>query len=1183
MGQLCDDDCTAVFTKNDLQIFKNGKLLIKGLRNRKDGLWDVPFDQSKLLQNQPSANVLIDLQQSKKELASFYHGVLGGPVKTTFLNALRKGFFTNWPGLTTELISKHLDPKIYTAKGHIAQEKQGLRSTSQTDTDFLPEQETKRTHECFVTIEKYDELNGKSYSDLTGRFPIPSSRGNEYIVVIYDYDANAILAEAIPNRQAATIRDATIKMLDKLTTGGFTPKLHILDNECSALLKAAFHKHKIKFQLVPPHQKRRNAAERAIQTFKNHFITILCLVDPDFPLSEWDRLLPQTLLSLNHLRAARVNPKLSAYAALEGIYDFNRSPLAPLGTKLVYHVKPDQRSTFGTRGKEAWYVGPAPEHYRCVTIFLPDTQREIQVDTVQYFPNRVPIPKSSKESLLLKSALDMLELLKDPTPAMPALDYSQLTTAAVTKLAELLHRAAKQPKVHIPTDSVPTENVPTPSTPDERVEPSSPAQVPRVVSPTPLPQEGSTQHPAQVPRVESQRSPQPSVSPTQQPTPIPITQDDDCTPSQRLHRYNTRNKFSRQNALVHLLQEQPSDPSDMFFMPTVHHIFNEITGKKETLDTLLAGKFHDIWNRSLSNELGRLTEGIRDIKGTQTMVFIHKDQVPVGRIATYLNPVCDYRPKKDDPHRVRLTVGGDKLPYPFDASSPAAGLTDAKLIFNSTISTDNARFMSIDIKDFFLNNPMQRYEYAQIPVRWIPEDIMEKYNLKEKIYNGYVYVEIRKGMYGLKQAARIAYDRLVEYLRPHGYAPSRTNPGLWKHESKKVYFALCVDDFGVKYTCKKQVQHLLDVLQQQYPIQYDWSGNEFLGLTLDWHYDEGYVDLWMKGYINHVRHKFQHPDPKRPQHCPHPYREIRYGAKIQYADAPDESPLLSKAATREIQAIVGSLLYYARALDSTLLPALNTLSYQQSKPTETTKKLAMQLLDYVATYPDAVIRFKRSDMILYIHSDAAYLVLPKARSRIAGYYFLSNNVRDGEDPPLNGAVLVECKKLDPVASSSAESETGGLYNNAQNGVPMRNDLEFLDHPQPDDGTPLVTDNASSHGLLTKLMKPKRAKAWDMRYHWLEDRIQQKQFKLIWRKGIENLADYFTKHHHPAVHQKMRYKYLQRINAMIDQQWPSIRKQLPHTRLARVCYKRQLQLASNLAAYMASYLPITQDSAFPLLS
>lgn len=103
----------------------------------------------------------------------------------------------------------------------------------------------------------------------------------------------------------------------------------------------------------------------------------------------------------------------------------------------------------------------------------------------------------------------------------------------------------------------------------------------------------------------------------------------------------------------------------------------------------------------------------------------------------------------------------------------------------------------------------------------------------QKNYNGYVYVEIRKAMYGLKQAAHIAYNKLAEYLKPHGYAPSRINPGLWIHESKNVYFALCFDDFRVKITCKKKVQHLLDVLQQKYPIQYDWSGNEFLELTLD--------------------------------------------------------------------------------------------------------------------------------------------------------------------------------------------------------------------------------------------------------------------------------------------------------------------------------------------------------------
>ena len=83
-------------------------------------------------------------------------------------------------------------------------------------------------------------------------------------------------------------------------------------------------------------------------------------------------------------------------------------------------------------------------------------------------------------------------------------------------------------------------------------------------------------------------------------------------------------------------------------------------------------------------------------------------------------------------------------------------------------------------------------------------------------------------------------------------------------------------------------------------------------------------------------------------------------------------------------------------------------------------------------------------------------------------------------------ILVEGKKLDPIAFSSAKSETGGLYNNTQNGVPMQNDLEFLDHQQPKDGTPFVTDNESSHGPLTKLMKPSQAKVCNMCHHCLKD-------------------------------------------------------------------------------------------------
>ena len=101
---------------------------------------------------------------------------------------------------------------------------------------------------------------------------------------------------------------------------------------------------------MPPHIHRRNSAERAIQTFKNHFIAGLASTDPNFPLSNWCHLLPQAELTLNLLRPSRLNPKLSAYAQLEGAFDFNHTPLAPPGTHVIVHEKPNQRCTWAPHG-----------------------------------------------------------------------------------------------------------------------------------------------------------------------------------------------------------------------------------------------------------------------------------------------------------------------------------------------------------------------------------------------------------------------------------------------------------------------------------------------------------------------------------------------------------------------------------------------------------------------------------------------------------------------------------------------------------------------------------------------------------------------------------------------------------------------------------------------------------------
>jgi len=153
-----------------------------------------------------------------------------------------------------------------------------------------------------------------SYSGQTGKFPVRSSRVNLYIFVLYHYDTNTIHLLAIPNRQAAAISDAWQKTYNTLLSKGYQIQHHILDNECSRDLKAAFSKHNISYQLVPPAEHRVNTAEHAICTLKNHFIAILITVDFNLLLAEWDRLLPHSVITLN-LHSSRLHPSLSAHAS----------------------------------------------------------------------------------------------------------------------------------------------------------------------------------------------------------------------------------------------------------------------------------------------------------------------------------------------------------------------------------------------------------------------------------------------------------------------------------------------------------------------------------------------------------------------------------------------------------------------------------------------------------------------------------------------------------------------------------------------------------------------------------------------------------------------------------------------------------------------------------------------------
>ena len=306
------------------------------------------------------------------------------------------------------------------------------------------------------------------------------------------------------------------------------------------------------------------------------------------------------------------------------------------------------------------------------------------------------------------------------------------------------------------------------------------------------------------------------------PNNIPVVQ---AVPPAQYYQPPHQNVYLYPNRNIRLPYMPMANP----YMPSLFHIFDE-KGKKQSIDDLSRSKDKAYWNRGLDNEMGRLSNGIPNrITGSNTINFIHKNAIPKNKKVTYANLVCDFRPHKEEKHRVRLTLGGDKLEYYGETASPAANLLETKILINSVISDSKkgARFASLDIKDFFLQSTLPEKEYLRIHERYFSPYFRQLYKLQNKINkNGYVYCEKIKGMYGLKQAAILAYKRLKNILEAAGYKQIQNTTGLWKHKNRQTKFALCVDDFGVKYFTKDDLNHLIQTLQKYYVITIDKDGKQ---------------------------------------------------------------------------------------------------------------------------------------------------------------------------------------------------------------------------------------------------------------------------------------------------------------------------------------------------------------------
>jgi hypothetical protein len=549
-------------------------------------------------------------------------------------------------------------------------------------------------------------------------------------------------------------------------------------------------------------------------------------VDPSFPLHLWDTLLPQAEITLNLLRTSRLHPQLSAGAHFHGRVDYNKTAFAPPGCKIIAHEKSGKRRTWAPHGQHGYSLGPAMHHYRCQNVYISATASERIVDTLEFFPHNYQMPQLSSTDRLLMAAKDMTNALQNHHPEVPFTRVGDDTISALTELAAIFKLKLRQTPSHAPQAAPPTVfqhpslaessnqilNSPMPIARQTRSQTIIHTQdIPNV----PLP-----------PRVVTPRTLRPSP-----PRVLPGTLSPQLVSGQLLRNGHSPHGYCpRRQPLV------TTAPRKRRHLPS-HQKRNGTLGSHEgspsptTLDAR-------IWQR-MRMPLPR------NSRHSRNRFFIKLTNIPKDRKITYGKIVCDYKPHKKEKERVRITVGGDILDYAGDVATSIAYITTFKILINSTLSTEDAAMMMMDIKNYYLGTPLSRFEYMNMLLSRFHEEIIQKYNLKAQAVDGWVYIEIRKGMYGLKQAGLLANQLLKTQLAPFEYYPARLNPGLWLHKTRKISFTLVVDDFAVKYVGKQHAEHLRNALLRTYELTTDWTATVYSGMTFKWDYKNRTCDISM--------------------------------------------------------------------------------------------------------------------------------------------------------------------------------------------------------------------------------------------------------------------------------------------------------------------------------------------------
>jgi hypothetical protein len=479
----------------------------------------------------------------------------------------------------------------------------------------------------------------------------------------------------------------------------------------------------------------------------------------------WDRLLPQAEITLNLLRTSRLHPQLSAAAHYHGLVDSNKTALAPPGWKIIAHENPRKQRTWAPHEQHGYSLGPAMHQYRCQHVYISTTFGEQIVDTLEFFPHNYQIPQLSSTDRLLMAAKDMTDALKNSNLEVPFASVGDDTVKALADLAAIFKLKLQQ-----------APSLATQASPVTLIQQPSIVPLPTQISNLPMPERRQTRSQTTIhtPDIPDRPLPPRMVTPRAlRHSPLRVS-----TGSRELSPRNlSQDDFCVMDTAHMVIVLENNHWSQRHHAKAVIH---PITGNEMEYSALMKyPRLQPLWTWGFGNECSSLFQGIQDIPGTDTCFFTTFKNIPEDRNITFGNIVCDYKPHKQEKERVRLTVGGDRLDYSGDVVTSTVDITTSKILINSTLSTTDAFMMMMEIKHYYIGTPLPQFEYTKTMLSRFPKEIIQKYNLNALAVDGWVYIEIRKGMYSLMQAGLLANQLLQTCLAPFGYYPAQHTPGLW--------------------------------------------------------------------------------------------------------------------------------------------------------------------------------------------------------------------------------------------------------------------------------------------------------------------------------------------------------------------------------------------------------------------